>query len=282
MCTQAKLTLQYSYDHYRNMGDVSDAITLYNVYFGHPYRLYSDVIAPYNRYSLHPCRLSGVIHMIVGAYDYAVSTKRFLISHDELVAFATSLILISKGDFEPSTRDGYEQIKMGGCFWEPDYWYKIVLFPETDQDNDPFCELTVSWRLPSAVFTSIKRSLKEWRRYAELTAAYTSMVQEYSFQDINNNNANVNPEIESSIYLKEANSQILADVYRNLGPCPCDECIVRASCIETLTLNGGGKYRRMHDKCDKKVIYEGRVTQWFPGLLSYDSELDKLFKESIS
>jgi hypothetical protein len=262
MFKKAKVTIQYSNDHYRNMGDVSDVITLYNLHYGSPYSL------------------SGVIHMLVRAYDYGVRTKRY-VSHDELVAFATSLILVSNGLFEPSTRDGYEQIKMGGCFWEPDYWYNIVLFPRNDQDGNPIVEITVSFRVSGAL-RSITRTLKAWRKYDEVTVAWSSMVEDEAARDIYSGGKPATPQVAASIYFNETSNQILTAVYGALGPCPCDECIVRTTCFDTAEFEGGRRRCGSKRKCDRKLVYEERVKTLLLEMLSYDSEFDKLFRRWLS
>jgi hypothetical protein len=220
--------------------------------------------------------------MILMAYDRAVHIGKLYSRGNQLEVIAASLVVVSEGEFEPASRWGYEQFAECGHFFEPDYRYEIVLLPETDQDGDPIVEITV-WRhlMIIGTFIPLKRSIKEWGKYNDVTVAWTSMVEEYAIQDINSNIEDATPEVTDSLYFREIKLGILTAVYRALGRCPCDACLVRASCIETRQFEDGGRRRRMRNKCTAKLDYKASVKQFLPGLLSYDPELEKLFRETI-
>ena len=76
--------------------------------------------------------------MILMAYDRAVHFGKLYSRGNKLQVIAASLVIVSEGNFEPASRWVYEQFAKCGHFSGPDYRYEIVLFPEKDQDGDPY------------------------------------------------------------------------------------------------------------------------------------------------
>jgi hypothetical protein len=251
-------------------------------YSENPFYDRPEVIILYRHYDGYPNCLGGAIDTILKAYKRAVHIGKLYSRGNQLEVVAASLVILSEGAFEPASNWNYEQFAKCGHFAGPAYRYEIVLFPEKDQDGDPIVEITVWDHLMIiGTFTPLKRSIKEWRKYNDVTVAWTSMVKEYAIQDINSSIEDVTPEVADSLYFREVNLQILTSVYRTLGRCPCDDCLVRGACIETRQFEDGGRRRRRRKECKVKLDYEAGVKQFLPGLLSYDPELEKLFRKTI-
>jgi len=77
---------------------------------------------------------------------------------------------------------GIRAIRKMRTFFKPNYRYEIALFWEDDQDGDPIVEITV-WRhlMTTGTFTPLKRSIKEWGEYNDVTVAWTLMKRGESF-----------------------------------------------------------------------------------------------------
>lgn len=107
-------------------------------------------------------------------------------------------------------------------------------------------------------------------------------MEDYADRDINNDAKTTNLEITNSIYFKEVNLHVLTDIYRTLGPCPCDRGSVKSTCLETVTCEGGVRRHLMKQTSDDKIAYKEKAEQFLLAMLSYDNELYELFRKPIS
>jgi hypothetical protein len=243
------------------------------------YLQYSDLILLYRHYDGYPQEIDGCINMFVRAYDHASGKEKIGLGCDNLGGLATSLILISDGEFEPVSSQVYEEFYKYGHFMDASYVYHIVFEDGYHKKHDAVISVT---KVGDPDVPELNRPLEDWRKFNDVIVAWNSMVKERVSPGSNGEDRAENAEIAGSLYFDEVSARMLKPIYRELGSCPCDTCLVRAACTYRESSVDGDLYRRIRDKCENKLKYERKVKQYLSGQLSDDKELRDLLRKSIS
>jgi hypothetical protein len=238
----------------------------------------SDLIVLYKHWDGYPQGVNGCSNVLIMAYDEARNSGKLGSPKDKVQAFSQFLILTRSKDIEPVDSECYDWFHENGSFADAEYVYHII-FPRNGHPNNQNTRMTVySALFPSALFD---QSIKEWQRYSDVIMAWSSIVKDEGIPRFNTRNKTIDPLVADSLYSDELYARILVPIYKSIGKCPCDICMVRPTCISVKSENGNEKIRKVRRNCEKKVDFVQKAKRYLSSLLSRDRELDRLIRSSI-
>ena len=235
----------------------------------------------------------GVINFLVRAYDNLSIDNHF----DEY----NGLDLTTTSSYEQSYLNGYVRnfynapisiVHVGRGVISPlskkyyldfhshysSHWrapiYTITISSKTDKEGDLIwhIEYKECWDPDKDAWkTDIDRSVKEWAAWSKIDIALQSFVADFRFFEVQYAEDHTDKTIKRSIYLGEVDISLLKEIYKNVGKCPCDKCLVKPTCIDFHSqIKGSTTYRRRHIKrvCEKEMDYSKSVKKYLRSRLS--------------
>jgi hypothetical protein len=278
MGTPANIIIQHneSKKYYYYYGDRTDEILIFVGSDGYYYRS------------------SGVIHTLVKAYSNLAGFYNFPASLRQSIdirsylnssvrtfdASSASIVYAGFPSYEPVSRLGYEEYAKEKCFYDYAFQYILRISDEVDEEGDIIWEIT----LKKALGRDITRTIKQWIKFSELDIALQKLLDTGARSEASIDEKSLDPSIKDSIHLGEVDPNLLTGIYRDVSPCPCDECVARAKCVQ-IDFDENYRGRQITDSCKGCKTREDYLKEVQPYLLeklSYDKQLRQLLEQVCS
>jgi hypothetical protein len=232
--------------------------------------------------------IHGVIRTIIKAYS---NTSAFPLAEPpsnprDLSAFlnlyirfsiektAYSIVHAGGGVYLPVSKLDYEEYSKWGLFNASHSRFIITISGQDDQDGDHIWEITMKSG-PDPVIT---RTIKEWMKFSDIDVAFEHLLHDQVMYTANVEKKDVDNIIKESIFFGEFDSDLLSSIYKDIGRCPCDDCMLKAMRVTTHVYRENIRVREIMDTCDPMKEYRKAVKNYLLEKLSYDSQLQVLLK----
>jgi hypothetical protein len=183
----------------------------------------------------------------------------------------------------PVGKRAYDEYAAKGWFYEMEYRYIIEINSRgLDENQDVIWDITLGNLGRKASFDQITRTVKQWMKYNQTTIALESMLSYDGETCFDYDQEVVEPAIKDSIHFREVDLETLKDVYRNVAPCPCDDCLTRATCLRVTVDSRDIKSRSIREKCELKTKYEKEVRHYLLKMPLQDVQLQELLNVAFS
>ena len=189
---------------------------------------------------------------------------------------AASIIHVSRGCITPGTLYYYEDYTKE--MKSKKFNYEIEISDKPD-DNDGYFSWNITLsKIPkikeNTNFDSITKTVNQWDLFISVFVAKSSFgsagVQryDYSFENVKQN-------IKDSIFFQEISFNLINELYDNFGPCPCDICLVKATCIQFTINSWNQKHRLIAKQCEKSENYNQNCLSYLNNI-KIDDDLTEL------
>jgi hypothetical protein len=194
------------------------------------------------------------------------TVRNNILSAARSILHATQFFLVSQL--------AYKEYAKKGSFYDEDFQYIVTVFDEEDPDGD------IKWEMAMRnKGGDITRGIKEWMKFRDSDTALQHLLHNIVASELINKESQIPENIKGSIYLGEIEPTLLSTLYRDIGSCPCDTCIVRSACVNIDFPEEGYKVRKIwQDNCEDRPAYVTKVSDYFLQKLSPDKDLQDLLE----
>jgi hypothetical protein len=241
--------------------------------FSAPYAPVRTFAKAYNNVDL----ISDAIYSLQDTPEVQECLNRLIRESIDNVAWSILNVRDGVASYLPVSKVGYQEYVEQGPVYNEIFQYIITISDDRDEEGDSIWEIMLMEGSNSA----ITRTVKQWLKFSDLDIALERLLQDGVIYEPNDHKKDAHDSIKDSIHLGEVDPGLLRDIYRDLGPSPCDSCLlctlIANKCVTT-TVHGQYVRRTINQPCYKREGYATKLQTYLLQRLSYDKELQDLLR----